>query len=81
MIMPPPKEKERIRKTTHDKRRGKTAILTSSPYKRELEEEERTIKIKKVPKRKLFMETKINTNKKPKVNLPKAAVGCTAKKN
>lgn len=39
MLMPPPQEPERMEKKSNDKRRGKTAILTSSPYKIELETE------------------------------------------
>ncbi|GBM69110.1 hypothetical protein AVEN_274253-1 [Araneus ventricosus] len=36
VVMPFPRETESIIKRVNDKRRGKTAILTSSPYKEEL---------------------------------------------
>lgn len=39
--MPPPQEVERLKKKESDKRRGKTAIFTSSPYKAKLEAEEK----------------------------------------
>ncbi|KAF2886110.1 hypothetical protein ILUMI_20064 [Ignelater luminosus] len=38
MLMPPPQEEQKVR-TKHNRRKGKTAILASSPYKLELEKE------------------------------------------
>lgn len=60
-LMPPPQERERIRNTAHNKRRGKTAVLTSSPYKKELEDEERARNMKDKPKKKLFKQPKTKT--------------------
>ena len=45
--MPPPLVIKRLKKRVNDKRRGKTIILTSSPYKTELEAVEREKKGKK----------------------------------
>ncbi|GBM76068.1 hypothetical protein AVEN_167488-1 [Araneus ventricosus] len=63
VVMPFPRETERIIKRVNDKRRGKTAILTSSPYKAELVtiERERSDK-KNKRKRALF---KKNNNPTP----------------
>ncbi|GBO01345.1 hypothetical protein AVEN_144731-1 [Araneus ventricosus] len=63
VVMPFPRETERIIKRVNDKRRGKTAILTSSPYKAELVtiERERSGK-KNKGKRALF---KKNNNPTP----------------
>ena len=47
IIMPPPLVIKRLKKRVNDKRRGKTIILTSSPYKTELEAVEREKKGKK----------------------------------
>ncbi|KAF2886126.1 hypothetical protein ILUMI_20045 [Ignelater luminosus] len=54
MLMPPPQEQQRVR-TKNNRRKGKTAILTSSPYKLELEK--KTGKTRKAPKRRLFNPT------------------------
>lgn len=73
ILMPLPKETERIKKRKNDKRRGKTAVLTSSPYKAELEAEER-VKIEKEknqkqnkPKRALFKKSSEHNAVNPKV--------------
>ena len=68
--MPPPQEIERLKKRVNDKRRGKTVILTSSPYKAELEAVEREKKGKQnKQKRKLIgklTESNINYPKSKK---------------
>lgn len=77
IIMPLPQEIERMKKKVNDKRRGKTAILTSSPYKAELEamEQEKNEKQNKL-KRKL-----VKKPTEPNPKYPKAKNEKKIKKN
>uniref|UniRef100_A0A8D8QQM8 Zinc finger PHD-type domain-containing protein n=1 Tax=Cacopsylla melanoneura TaxID=428564 RepID=A0A8D8QQM8_9HEMI len=66
-LLPPPEEESRAPKTIR-KNRGKAAILTSSPYKEELEMQN---KEKEKPKRKVKAapKKKVEKVKKPKIKI------------
>ncbi|KAK9719067.1 hypothetical protein QE152_g22866 [Popillia japonica] len=60
-VIPIPHSERKIH--ADDKRRGKTAVLSSTPYKEELERSI-TVRQKKIPKRNLAEEASTNSNKK-----------------